>query len=110
MNKLYEAAEKAVRQSLRLRRGERFLLVTDTAKLEIAEALAYWAKRAGAETTTFLMAESLRPITEPTRLLRQAAERATAIAYVLDARVEEKPFRGDLVKTGRTKSRILMMP
>jgi aminopeptidase len=110
MNRLYQAAERAVLQSLRLRPGERFLLVTDTAKLEIAEALAFWAKRVGAETTTYLMTETLRPIAEPTRLLREAAERATAIAYVLDARVEEKPFRGFLVKTGRTRSRILMMP
>ncbi len=110
MNRLYKAAERAILQSLRLRPGERFLLVTDTPKLEIAEALAFWAKRAGAETTTYLMTETLRPIAEPTRLLREAAERATAIAYVLDARVEEKPFRGFLVKTGRTRSRILMMP
>jgi len=107
---LYKAAGKAIRQSLRLRPGERFLLVTDTAKLEIAQALAFWAKRAGAETTTYLMTETLRPVVAPTRLLREAAERATAIAYVLEARAEEKPFRGYLVKTGRTRSRILMMP
>jgi leucyl aminopeptidase (aminopeptidase T) len=110
MDKLYKAAERAILQSLRLRPGERFLLVTDTAKLEIAEALAFWAKRVGAETTTYLMTETLRPIAEPTGLLREAAERATAIAYVLDARVEEKPFRGFLVRTSRTRSRILMMP
>ena len=110
MDKLRKAAERAVRQSLRLRPGERFLLVTDTAKLEIAEALAFWAKRAGAETTTYLMTEALRPIVEPPRLLREAAKRATAIAYVLEARAEEKPFRGFLVKTGRARSRILMMP
>jgi aminopeptidase len=107
---LHKAAEKAIRRSLRLRPGERFLLVTDTAKLEIAQALAFWAKRAGAETTTYLMTETLRPVVAPTRLLREAAERATAIAYVLEARAEEKPFRGYLVKTGRTRSRILMMP
>ena len=110
MNALTRAAERAVRQSLRLRRGERFLLVTDAAKLEIAEALAFWARRAGAETMTYLMTETLRPIVEPPRLLREAAERATAIAYVLEARAEEKPFRGFLVKTGRSRSRILMMP
>jgi len=109
-NRLYRAAERAVRDSLRLRPGERFLLVTDAAKLEIADALAFWAKQAGAEVTTYLMTESLRPIVEPPRLLREMAGRATAIAYVLDARVEEKPFRGFLVKTGRTSSRILMMP
>jgi leucyl aminopeptidase (aminopeptidase T) len=110
MDKLYQAAERAIRQSLRLRPGERFLLVTDTEKLEIAEALAFWAKRAGAETTTYLLTETLRPVVEPPRLLREMAARATAIAYVLESRAEEKPFRGFLVKTGMADSRILMMP
>lgn len=110
MNRLDQAAERAVRQSLRLRRGERFLLVTDAAKLDIAEALALWAKRAGAETTTYLLTETLRPVVEPPRLLREAAERATAIAYVLEPRTAEKPFRSFLVKTGRARSRVLMMP
>jgi leucyl aminopeptidase (aminopeptidase T) len=110
MDKLYRAAERAVRESLQLRPGERFLLVTDAAKLKIAEALAFWAKRAGAETTTYLMTETLRPIVEPPRLLREMAARATAIAYVLEARADEKPLRGFLVKTGMASSRILMMP
>ena len=54
-NKLYQAAEKAIFQSIKLRVGESFLLVTDRQKLEIAEALAFYAKKAGAETTTYLM-------------------------------------------------------
>jgi len=108
--KLYAAAERAVRQSLKLKPGESFLLVTDEAKLEIAEALAHHAKKAGAETTTYLMTEALRPILEPTGLLREMAERAKAIAYLLDARIEEKPFRGYLVKTGMANGRICMMP
>jgi leucyl aminopeptidase (aminopeptidase T) len=110
MDKLSQAAERAVCQSLGLRPGERFLLVTDEAKLEIAEALAFWAQQSGAETTTYLMTETLRPIVEPPRLLRAMAERATAIAYVLESRAEEKPFRAYLVKTGMARSRILMMP
>ena len=89
-NKLYSAAEKAIRRSLRLKKRESFLLVTDSAKLEIAEALAHYAREAGAETTTYLMTETLRPITEPTRLFRELAKRAGAIAYLLDARIEEK--------------------
>jgi leucyl aminopeptidase (aminopeptidase T) len=109
-NKLYAAAEKAVKQSLKLRPAESFLLVTDEPKLEIAEALAYWAKKAGAETTTYLMTEALRPIQEPTRLFRELAKRARAIAYMLDARIEEKPFRGYMVSMGMKHSRICMMP
>lgn len=110
MNKLSQAAEKAINHSLRLRKGEKFLLVTDKEKMEIAEALAFWAKKVGAETTTYLMTESLRPITGPTRLFKEMAKKATAIAYMLDARIEEKPFRGYLVKVGIKHSRIIMMP
>jgi leucyl aminopeptidase (aminopeptidase T) len=110
MTKILKAAEKAVKQSLRLRKEEKFLLVTDKEKMEIAEAFAYWAKKIGAETTTYLMTDTLRPITQPTRLFIEMATKATAIAYMLDARIEEKPFRGYMVKTGMEHSRICMMP
>jgi leucyl aminopeptidase (aminopeptidase T) len=86
------------------------LLVTDREKMEIAEALAYWAKKKGAETTTYLMTETLRPITKPTSLFQEMARKATCIAYMLDARIEEKPFRGYMVKVGMENSRICMMP
>ncbi len=109
-NRLQKAAEKAINQSLRLRKGEKFLLVTDKQKMEIAEALAYWAKECRAETTTYLMTETLRPITQPTRLFREMAKKATAIAYMLDSRIEEKPFRSYMVKVGMENSRICMMP
>jgi len=110
MDKLLRASEKAIKQSLRLRKGERFLLITDKEKMEIAEALAFWAKEVGAETTTYLMTETLRPIIEPTQLFKEMAKKATAIAYMLDARIEEKPFRGYMVKVGMERSRICMMP
>jgi leucyl aminopeptidase (aminopeptidase T) len=110
MDKLHQAAEKAIVQALALNEGEQFLLVTDKHKMEIAEALAYWAKKVGAETTTYLMTESLRPITEPTTLFRLLCMKATAMAYMLDARMEEKPFRGYMVKAGVANGRICMMP
>jgi len=110
MDELSQAAEKAIVQALALKEGEQFLLVTDKQKLEIAEALAYWAKEVGAETTTYLMAETLRPITEPTTLFRLLCVKASAMAYMLDARMEEKPFRGYMVKAGVANSRICMMP
>ena len=109
-HKLSQAAAKAVTQSLKLRPRDRFLLVTDKQKLEIAEALAHWAKKAGAETTTYLMTETLRPIQEPTGLFKEMIKRATAVAYLLDARIEEKPFRGYMVGMGMKLSRICMMP
>jgi len=109
-SKLYAAAEKAVKYSLRIKSRESFLLVTDKAKMEIAEAFAYWAAQVGAETTTYLMTETLRPIQKPTRLFRLLAEKPKVMVYMLDARIEEKPFRGYMVKAGGTHGRLCMMP
>ena len=95
---------------MKLKPGESFLLVTDTPKLPIAEAIARAAKAAGAETTTYLMTETLRPIQEPTRLFRELIARAQAILYMLEGRIEEKAFRGYMVGMGEKHSRICMMP
>jgi leucyl aminopeptidase (aminopeptidase T) len=109
--RLYAAAEKAVKQSLKIKAGEDFFLVTDKDKMEIAEAFAYWAGRAGAETTTYLMTETLRPIQEPTRLFRLLAEKGPKVmVYMLDARIAEKPFRAYMVEAGEARGRLCMMP
>ena len=92
MDELFQAAEKAIIQALSIKEGEQFLLVTDKHKMEIAEAMAYWAKEAGAETTTYLMTETLRPITKPTTLFQLLCAKVSVMAYMLDARMEEKPF------------------
>lgn len=111
MNKtLFQAAEKAVKQCLSVKPGESFLLITDKQKMDIAEALAYWAKEAGTETTTYLMTETLRPISKPTALFKDMMTKADVITYMLDARIAEKPFRGYMVKAGIEGSRICMMP
>ena len=109
-NKLYAAADRAVNQALRLKPGEKYLLVTDTPKLEIAEALAFHAKQAGAEVTTYFMTETLRPITEPTRQFRELIRGASATTYLLEGRFPEKPFRGFMVAEGSKNGRICMMP
>ena len=109
-NKLYSAADRAVSQALRIRPGEKFLLVTDRQKMEIAEALAYWAKKAGAETTTYLMTETLRPIIEPTRQFKDLIRNASVTVYMLEGRFPEKPFRGFMVAEGGKHGRICMMP
>jgi leucyl aminopeptidase (aminopeptidase T) len=108
--KLYAAAERAVTQALRIKPREKYLLVTDTAKLEIAEALARYAKQAGAETTTYLMTETLRPITEPTRQFKELIRGANVTTYLLEGRFPEKPFRGFMVAEGARNGRICMMP
>jgi leucyl aminopeptidase (aminopeptidase T) len=108
--KLCAAADRAVNQALRIRKGERYLLVTDTQKLEIAEALAFYANQAGAETTTYLMTETLRPITGPTRQFKELIRGASVTTYLLEGRFPEKPFRGFMVAEGAKHGRICMMP
>jgi leucyl aminopeptidase (aminopeptidase T) len=108
--KLDRAADRAVNQALRIRKGEKFLLVTDTPKLEIAEALAFHAKQAGAEVTTYLMTETLRPITGPTGQFKELIRGATVTTYLLEGRFPEKPFRGFMVAEGAKHGRICMMP
>ncbi|MCJ7579134.1 MAG: aminopeptidase [Candidatus Aminicenantes bacterium] len=110
MNKLNQAAERAVIHSLKLKKGENYLLITDKQKMDIAEAMSYWAKKMGAETTTYFMTETLRPIVEPTKLFRDMIAQADVVTYMLDARIEEKPFRGFMVKEGINNCRICMMP
>ncbi len=108
--KLYAAAERAISQALRLKPREKYLLVTDTQKLEISEALAHYAKQAGAETTTYLMTETLRPITGPTRQFKELIRGANVTTYLLEGRFPEKPFRGFMVAEGAKHGRICMMP
>ena len=110
MNRLMSAAQRAIVQSLKLKKGERLLLVTDRQKMRVAEALAYWANKSHAEVTTYLMTETVRPITAPTSLFHEMIEMANATMYMLDARVEEKPFRGFMVANGAAHGRICMMP
>lgn len=110
MNKLYKASKKAINDSLKVKKGEKVLLVTDKPKMPVAEALAYWCKKAGAETTTYLMTETLRPITAPTKMFQEMIKFASVTMYMLDARVPEKPFRGFMVENGARYGRICMMP
>ena len=110
MDKLYSAAKRAINNSLKVKRREHLLLVTDRQKMKIAEALAFWAKKTGAEVTTYLMTETLRPITGPTEIFKTMIRKADATIYMLDARVEEKPFRGFMVENGMRYGRICMMP
>lgn len=110
MDKLYSAAKRAVVNSLKLKKGEQFLIVTDRQKMKIAEAMAHWAKKAGAETTTYLMTETLRPIDAPTKIFEAMVRRMDAMVYMLQGRPEEKPFRYFMVGAGGRYGRICMMP
>jgi leucyl aminopeptidase (aminopeptidase T) len=110
MNKLYTAARKAIYDSLKVKKGEKVLLVTDRQKMNIAEALAHWCRMVGAETTTYLMTETLRPIDKPTKIFEEMIKQADVTIYMLEGRVEEKPFRGYMVANGRKYGRLLMMP
>jgi leucyl aminopeptidase (aminopeptidase T) len=110
MDKLYSAAKRAIVQSLKVKKGEKLLLVTDRQKMKIAEALAHWTQKSGGEVTTYLMTETVRPITAPTAIFKEMMAMADLTMYMLDARVQEKPFRGYMVANGAKRGRICMMP
>jgi len=110
MTKLSKAAKRAVEQALKIKKNEKVLLVTDEQKLPIAKEFARWADNRGAETTTYLMTEPLRPISKPTSLFMQMIKKADVTIYMLESRIEEKSFRGYMVKEGARAGRILMMP
>jgi leucyl aminopeptidase (aminopeptidase T) len=110
MDRLSSAAKRAIVQSLKVRKGEKLLLVTDRQKMRIAEALAFWAAKQGAEVTTYLMTETVRPITAPTDIFKEMIAMADLTMYMLDARIEEKPFRVFMVASGAKRGRICMMP
>ena len=71
MDRLCSAAKRAIVQSLKVKKGEKLLLVTDRQKMKIAEALAFWAKKSNAEVTTYLMTETVRPIDAPTEIFKE---------------------------------------
>lgn len=110
MDKLLRAGKRAILQALKVKKKEKILLVTDKQKMRIAESLAYWCRKAGADTTTYLMTETLRPITWPTELFQEMIKRVHVTIYMLDSRIEEKPFRYYMVEQGSRYGRICMMP
>ncbi len=110
MDRLLSAGKRGILQAIKIKKGEKVLLVTDKQKMPVAEALAYWCKKAGADTTTYLMTETLRPITWPTKLFEDMIKKVNVTIYMLDSRIEEKPFRYFMVENGSKYGRICMMP
>ena len=104
------ATERAAKGALRVKPAERIVLVTDRQKVPIAEAFAHWFHHVRAETTTYLMTETLRPIRGLTALLRSMVEQADLVLYMLEDRPEEKEFRRELVEVALRHGRICMMP
>jgi leucyl aminopeptidase (aminopeptidase T) len=110
MTRLLSAARKAINDALKVKKNESVLLVTDKLKMPIAEALGHWLARSGAETTTYLMTETLRPIQGPTAMFKSMIRKADVTIYMLDSRIEEKGFRFAMVNDGGRYGRVCMMP
>jgi len=108
--RLLAAAERATKGALRVKPAERIVLVTDKQKTSIAEAFIHWFHHIRAETTTYLMLESIRPIEKLTRQLRAMVEEADLTLYMLEDRAEEKEFRRELVTSALVNGRVCMMP
>lgn len=83
---------------LGLRRGEEVLLVTDTPKGHIGAVFAGAAERIGAQVKMYELDEQSRPLTRVPPGLSRLLEGPQVCLNVFDARVEETPFRVDLLK------------
>jgi len=106
---LLAAAERATKGALKVKPAERVVLVTDKQKIPIAEAFIHWFHHVRAETTTYLMLESIRPIQKMTRQLRFMVEESDLTLYMLEDRAEEKTFRRELVEAARVNGRVCVM-
>lgn len=107
---LLTAAERAAKGALKVKPAEQVVLVTDSQKLRVAEALAYWFNHIRAETTTYLLIEPLRPNKKLTGLLPSMVGRADLTVCLLEARPDEKAFRRALVDAALASGRVCMMP
>ncbi len=104
------AAERAAKGALKVKPAEQVVLVTDSQKLRIAEALAFWFNHIRAETTTYLLIDPLRPMKKLTGLLKSMVGQADLTVCLLETQPDEKSFRRDLVDAALVRGRICMMP
>ena len=107
---LYEAAEKAVKQSFKIKKGEKCVLVTDKENEPIANAIVKFMKEVGAEVNVYYLIENARPYTEVPSVLEKMFENSDFMLYAIKHMSGEKAFRGKMVSLGRRFGRICMMP
>lgn len=110
MTSLDNAVNTAVNSCLKIRSGEKVLLVTDSDKLKITEVFSRAAKEKGAEVDVYYMAEGCRPYIETSKILEEMLRSCDVLVYSLKGMAAEKPFRWSMVRSGRTYSRICMLP
>ncbi len=110
-------AQAIVEGCLKAKPGEKAAIFTDKSRLDIADELAGYLARSGAEVTILIIPESLRPLTEITDIQAYALSSTDIVIYVLAAESNvidlspEVAFRDFLYRLPlQHKGRVCMMP
>lgn len=93
MEKMVQAAREAFSHVLKLKSGEKVLVVTDEKRKSIGEAFYQAAKGIGASTELFLLPEGQRPLKEPTPDMVSSVEDKNVVINALFSLAQETPFR-----------------
>lgn len=89
---LIEAAERAAKGAIRVKPGERTVILTDTERLDVAEAFAHWSNHVRSDTTLLYYPDSMRPIRGFFGQLRALVSGADLTMLLVGAHDEENDF------------------
>lgn len=110
MAHLSEPIRNTIKSAFELRPHEEVLIITDEPKLNIAKGFAEELKNEGAKVNTHILLDELRPYKQISHSLKAAIIESDLTIYLLKDIMEEKPFRSEIVRLGRKKGRVCMMP
>ncbi len=111
MNRMVGNADRALRQVIELRKGERVLIVTDRAGHAVASAWSKAAGRLGGVPTTYVLPEHGRPLGAVPEDLAAMTHDADIAITAFQSRPGETPFRIELLGLlGKRARRIAHCP
>ncbi|UCF07905.1 MAG: aminopeptidase [Thermoplasmata archaeon] len=102
MERMVSVAENALKNVLSLTDSESILVITDSDKESIGKAFEHGARRLGAKTSSYLLPESVRPLSEIPDELCPMFRGCHVFVNAFSAYAEETPFRIKLVKLQRS--------
>ncbi len=103
---LIEAAERAAKGALRVKPGERTVILTDTDRLDVAEAFAHWSHHVRSDTTLLYYPDSMRPIRGFTGQLRTLVTDADMTILLVGKHDEENDFATKVRAAGVDRGRL----
>ncbi len=95
---LSTGAFNAINVCLRLKRNERFTMITDTATLEIAAALISEVKKIGSEYNVFVLEDYVkRPMANMAKPILEDLKKSQVSIFASIARTQELPSRVEMI-------------